>query len=122
MIQSGSHLKYRLLRGFVAEVMYWLSHHSAVSAMLIDDEGIDDDSTAQLVKEVVYTAQRMTHLKELSPVITSMRYTLMRYTPMRYTPMRYTPMKCTPMRCTHQTQNLPVQACSSSPQRETISL
>jgi hypothetical protein len=61
MIQSGIHLDYRLLRGFVAEAMYWLSHHSAVSAMFIDDEGVDDDdSTAQLVKEVVYTAQPMT--------------------------------------------------------------
>jgi hypothetical protein len=61
MIQSGIHLEYRLLRGFVAEAMY---RHSAVSAMPVDGEGDDDSSTAQLVKEVVRNAQRMTPLEE----------------------------------------------------------
>jgi len=68
MIQSGIHLEYRLLRGFVAEAMYRLAHHFAVSAMPIDD----DDPTAQLVKEVVCNVQRVTPLKESTPVITSM--------------------------------------------------
>jgi hypothetical protein len=43
------------------------------SAMPIDDEGDDDgDAIAQLVKEAVRTVQRMTPLKESTPVITSM--------------------------------------------------
>jgi hypothetical protein len=63
MIQSGIRFEYHLLRGFVAEAMYRLAHHSAVSAMPIDDEGDDDDdssSIAQLVKEVVDV---LNHLK-----------------------------------------------------------
>jgi hypothetical protein len=63
MIQSGIRFEYRLLRGFVAEAMYRPAHHSAVSAMPIDDEGDDDDdssSIAQLVKEVVDV---LNHLK-----------------------------------------------------------
>jgi hypothetical protein len=61
MIQSGIHLEYRLLRGFVTDAMYRLAHHFAVSAM-----PIDDDSIAQLAKEVVRNVQRAT------PVITSL--------------------------------------------------
>ena len=72
MILSGIHLEYRLLRGFVADAMYRLAHHSAVSAMPINDEGDDDSSIAQLVKDVVSNVQRVTLLKELTPVITSM--------------------------------------------------
>ena len=72
MIQSGIYLEYRLLRGFVAEAMYRLAHHSAVSAMPIDDdEGGGDNPTVQLVKEVVRTVQRVMPLKESMPIITS---------------------------------------------------
>jgi hypothetical protein len=72
MIQSGIQLEYSLLRGFVAEAMYRLAHHSAFPAMPIDDEDVGDNSTAQLVKEVVCTVQHMTPLKESSPAITPM--------------------------------------------------
>ena len=50
MIQSGIHLEYRLLRGFVTDAMYRLAHHLP----------IDDDSIAQLAKEVVRNVQRVT--------------------------------------------------------------
>jgi hypothetical protein len=71
MIQSGIHLEYHLLRDFVA--VYRLVHHSVVSTMPIDGEGDDDSSsTSQLVKEVVRTVQRVTPLKESTPVITSL--------------------------------------------------
>jgi hypothetical protein len=62
--------------------MYRFAYHSAVFAMLIDDEGVDDDSsTAQLVKEVVCTARPMTPLEESSPIITSMSEEFVSFSP-----------------------------------------
>ena len=49
--------------------MYQLAHHSAFPTMPIDDEDVGDNSTAQLVKEVVCTIQHMTPLKESSPAV-----------------------------------------------------